>query len=821
MTHDQPTLPTDLHEFADCPMFVFMGPNKKIWNAGGWRDKGKADAHQVAHRPLLTFAQAVQALRDNPLARHVAMRPDGHTVTIDYDDPEGLAAFRRRFPECGEPRMATTKGGHFRWRIPPGTDYTGWHGDGESSPLGIKGVDVIGDTWKCVRVWGADMRDLRPGEPLEDVPASLAQALTEGAKKKASRPPSGARVCVLPGERRKTMTMVCRELLKQNLRLDLECHLHEALYLANTYIPEYPPNPWPDADHSRHAVISEMLETWRPQLRADCLRSVSEADPPKVPLSQPYDWRTLVKTALHYTGYSLRREVLTGNIFFTHPERGFNVWEESHEKALWTWIATHGCWHFTLEYQATKNDEGSTRHAWALCAPEKKFAISVDQLSRTIDAVADESPFSLLHEELAKVEHVRMTTREAHECLLEYVWLFLEADGDDSKTLIEELFFRIPVVWMQRAEWELEKARGHQGDRAYPEFNMTPVLTSRARSGKSGFLRHFLPHESLHTESFSLADDQQTKAENIRGCLFVEIADSQGMNRADIDDFTGFVTRTSDKYREKYGRRRSTHRRASVFCLTRNPDQKFEITEGAMARYVCVNILQHPHFAEEYQDAPRTTREQQDTDGRSGGQSSKWMERQWTGMRNWTNRDDGSVVQASARSLVLKAASIQAALQPGDRYFVDVAGLGPHCFELQKQMAMQTEGEHPLIDKAVDAVFEELTSEVDPLNPYATNGQGHVTPNAHGGIDIDKATFDAMLAKHLNISSPNAHDLRRFAMGVERRKQGTAERVRKEGERTRVYRFVSFVQQVKPSHGKGLPEVPSDTKDCPEDIWTI
>ena len=78
--------------------------------------------------------------------------------------------------------------------------------------------------------------------------------------------------------------------------------------------------------------------------------------------------------------------------------------------------------------------------------------------------------------------------------------------------------------------------------------------------------------ENFSDQTILTASDKEQQ-ELVRGVWLFEIADLAGMRRADVEKIKAFATRTHDRARPAYGRRRVDAPRRCTFIATTNEDE--------------------------------------------------------------------------------------------------------------------------------------------------------------------------------------------------------------------------------------------------------
>lgn len=126
--------------------------------------------------------------------------------------------------------------------------------------------------------------------------------------------------------------------------------------------------------------------------------------------------------------------------------------------------------------------------------------------------------------------------------------------------------------WASRAPFvgAVQRAR-HPGSK----IDESPVLISEEQGlGKSGLVRAMVPPEYVdqwHGDSLDLSASKKEQSEALSGRVVVEIAELDGLRRAEIESVKAFLIRTNDgQFRPAYGRGIEKSPRRCVFVGTSN-----------------------------------------------------------------------------------------------------------------------------------------------------------------------------------------------------------------------------------------------------------
>jgi predicted P-loop ATPase len=99
-----------------------------------------------------------------------------------------------------------------------------------------------------------------------------------------------------------------------------------------------------------------------------------------------------------------------------------------------------------------------------------------------------------------------------------------------------------------------------------------PVLEGPQGELKSSALRALAGDEYFSDELPSLHGDQVRLSQHLRGKWLIEIAEMAAMSKAESDVLKAFITRRTEQYIPKYGRKEVFEPRQSVFAGTTNND---------------------------------------------------------------------------------------------------------------------------------------------------------------------------------------------------------------------------------------------------------
>lgn len=101
------------------------------------------------------------------------------------------------------------------------------------------------------------------------------------------------------------------------------------------------------------------------------------------------------------------------------------------------------------------------------------------------------------------------------------------------------------------------------------QADYTLVMESTQGEGKSTGMKMLMPQEEWFTDKISDLHSKDASID-IQGKWLIEMAEMDQISRADVSSVKAFLTRTSDHYREPYGRVAADHPRQCVFFGTTN-----------------------------------------------------------------------------------------------------------------------------------------------------------------------------------------------------------------------------------------------------------
>ena len=118
------------------------------------------------------------------------------------------------------------------------------------------------------------------------------------------------------------------------------------------------------------------------------------------------------------------------------------------------------------------------------------------------------------------------------------------------------------------------------------KFDYMPILIGKQGCGKSSIIKWLALEEQYFTEINTI--EGKEALEQLQGSWVCEFAELLAMVRTkDVEAMKGFISRTTDKYRQAYGRRLSEFPRQCIFVGTTN-DYTFLVDKTGNRRYLPV-----------------------------------------------------------------------------------------------------------------------------------------------------------------------------------------------------------------------------------------
>jgi hypothetical protein len=111
------------------------------------------------------------------------------------------------------------------------------------------------------------------------------------------------------------------------------------------------------------------------------------------------------------------------------------------------------------------------------------------------------------------------------------------------------------------------------------KFDQIPVLEGLEGTDKSTSIEILAGTENFSDQTILTASDKEQQ-ELVRGVWLFEIADLAGMRRSEVEKVKAFASRTHDRARPAYGRRRIDAARRCIFIGTTNDDEYLKSETG-------------------------------------------------------------------------------------------------------------------------------------------------------------------------------------------------------------------------------------------------
>lgn len=120
------------------------------------------------------------------------------------------------------------------------------------------------------------------------------------------------------------------------------------------------------------------------------------------------------------------------------------------------------------------------------------------------------------------------------------------------------------------------------------KFDYMPILIGRQGCGKSTIVKWLALHDAYYGDISSI--EGKDALENIQGIWICELSELLAMVKTkDVEAMKSFITRTTDRFRESYGRRTKEYPRSCVFIGTTN-DYQFLSDKTGNRRYLPVEL---------------------------------------------------------------------------------------------------------------------------------------------------------------------------------------------------------------------------------------
>lgn len=120
------------------------------------------------------------------------------------------------------------------------------------------------------------------------------------------------------------------------------------------------------------------------------------------------------------------------------------------------------------------------------------------------------------------------------------------------------------------------------------KFDYMPILIGKQGCGKSSVVKWLALHDSYYGDISSI--EGKDALENIQGVWMCELSELLAMVKTkDVEAMKSFITRTTDRFRESYGRRTKEYPRSCVFIGTTN-DYQFLSDKTGNRRYLPIEL---------------------------------------------------------------------------------------------------------------------------------------------------------------------------------------------------------------------------------------
>lgn len=124
------------------------------------------------------------------------------------------------------------------------------------------------------------------------------------------------------------------------------------------------------------------------------------------------------------------------------------------------------------------------------------------------------------------------------------------------------------------------------------QLDMVIALQSKQGTKKSTGLKALAPDPEYFTDGLSLHEDDDNFKRLLRGKVIVEIAELAGLSRGDINVVKRAITRTSEKWIEKYQTKETTYLRRCMLFATTNENEFLPPDETGHRRWLPVEIVE-------------------------------------------------------------------------------------------------------------------------------------------------------------------------------------------------------------------------------------
>ena len=168
----------------------------------------------------------------------------------------------------------------------------------------------------------------------------------------------------------------------------------------------------------------------------------------------------------------------------------------------------------------------------------------------------------------------------------------IEAGDWDKKPRIDR--FLVDILKCEDSDYHREVSRMifyggiHRLYQPGCKFDYMPILIGKQGCGKSTVVKWLALHDAYYGDISSI--EGKDALENIQGIWICELSELLAMVKTkDVEAMKSFITRTTDRFRESYGRRTKEYPRSCVFIGTTN-DYQFLSDKTGNRRYLPVEL---------------------------------------------------------------------------------------------------------------------------------------------------------------------------------------------------------------------------------------
>lgn len=124
------------------------------------------------------------------------------------------------------------------------------------------------------------------------------------------------------------------------------------------------------------------------------------------------------------------------------------------------------------------------------------------------------------------------------------------------------------------------------------QLDMVIALQSKQGTKKSTGLKALAPHPDQFTDGLSLHEDNDNFKRLLRGKVIVEIAELAGLSKGDVNVVKRAITRTDEKWIEKYQTKETTYKRRCMLFASTNEQEFLPPDETGQRRWLPVVIAE-------------------------------------------------------------------------------------------------------------------------------------------------------------------------------------------------------------------------------------